>query len=159
IEFDPNYIQAYFNLGCVLSEHEPKDLDDAIVCFKQAIQLYPTYTLAHYRLGCALKAKGLEKQATAEFRECERLAVAPLREAFRLKATDATRIALARALVDLARTLITHSDPVRRDPDRAVSLAREAVELEPRQPVAWNTLGIALYRAGRWKDAIEKLER
>ena len=46
-----------------------------------------------------------------------------------------------------------------RDPDRAVELAKKAVELEPKEGTYWNTLGVAHYRAGDWKAAIEALTK
>jgi serine/threonine protein kinase/Flp pilus assembly protein TadD len=46
-----------------------------------------------------------------------------------------------------------------RDPDRAVSLAKEAVELAPKGGDCWRTLGLAHYRAGNWQAAIAALKR
>jgi len=46
-----------------------------------------------------------------------------------------------------------------RDPERAVSLARKAVARAPDQPVCLNTLGVALYRAGQYPEAITTLEK
>jgi tetratricopeptide (TPR) repeat protein len=69
------------------------------------------------------------------------------------------RNALARCLNDLAWALATHVEPARRDPARAVNLAREAVDLMPQEAVICNTLGAALYRAGRWQDALSTLEK
>jgi tetratricopeptide (TPR) repeat protein len=46
-----------------------------------------------------------------------------------------------------------------RDPDRAVHLARRAVELNPGVANYLNTLGVAQYRAGRYVEAIEALDR
>jgi Flp pilus assembly protein TadD len=63
------------------------------------------------------------------------------------------------ALNALAWDLATHAEPARRDPARAVSLAKEAVELKPQQGYYHNTLGAALYRAGDWKAAIVALEK
>ena len=59
---------------------------------------------------------------------------------------------------DVAWYLATCPVPQLRDPARAVELARKATE---KQPVAsnWKTLGVALYRAGVWKAAIEALEK
>lgn len=45
-----------------------------------------------------------------------------------------------------------------RDPKRAVELARKSIDLAPDASHIWNTLGVALYRAGDWKAAIEALE-
>jgi tetratricopeptide (TPR) repeat protein len=46
-----------------------------------------------------------------------------------------------------------------RDPERAVALARQAVALAPGQQVSLNTLGVALYRAGDYLEAVSILER
>src|SRR5262249_15890334 len=42
---------------------------------------------------------------------------------------------------------------------RAVELARRAVEEAPKAGLIWNTLGVAHYRAGDWKAAVETLEK
>src|SRR5262249_46511545 len=41
---------------------------------------------------------------------------------------------------------------------RAVELAKKAVALDPRASY-WNTLGVAQYRAGNFKDALVALEK
>ncbi len=48
---------------------------------------------------------------------------------------------------------------IQRDPERAVLLARRAVALAHSSPLILNTLGVALYRAGRYTEAIEALNR
>ena len=40
----------------------------------------------------------------------------------------------------------------------AVEQAKKGVELEPREGMYWNTLGVAQYRAGLWREAIASLE-
>jgi eukaryotic-like serine/threonine-protein kinase len=50
-------------------------------------------------------------------------------------------------------------DPRLRDPRLAVGLAAQAVAQSPRSNKYWRTLGVARYRAGDWKAAIEALER
>ena len=47
----------------------------------------------------------------------------------------------------------------RRNPQRALTLARRAVDLNPNQGCYLNTLGVAQYRAGRNAEAIATLER
>jgi eukaryotic-like serine/threonine-protein kinase len=47
----------------------------------------------------------------------------------------------------------------RRDPERAVALARRAVALAPGEQVSLNTLGVALYRAAQYAEAIPILEQ
>lgn len=49
-----------------------------------------------------------------------------------------------------------HPDPARRRPERAIEAARRNLELEPSDN-AWNTLGIALYRGGEYKESVEAL--
>ncbi len=46
-----------------------------------------------------------------------------------------------------------------RDPKAALPLARKAVELSPKQPLYLNTLGVALYYNGAFKEAISVLEK
>jgi hypothetical protein len=46
-----------------------------------------------------------------------------------------------------------------RDPQRALALARRAVELFPNQAVYLNTVGVAQYRVGQFAEAIATLDR
>jgi hypothetical protein len=46
-----------------------------------------------------------------------------------------------------------------RDPRRALSLARRAVELAPTTAVYLNTLGVAQYRAGQFHESVATLEK
>jgi tetratricopeptide (TPR) repeat protein len=64
---------------------------------------------------------------------------------------------------ELAWRLCTCPDPRYRDYARAAELARKAVALAPYDRAAWNTLAVALYRAGDWmgsiRAAIESMAR
>jgi tetratricopeptide (TPR) repeat protein len=64
----------------------------------------------------------------------------------------------ARGLNDRAWQLLT-GPPAERDPRRALELSRKAVEVEPGEPMYLNTLGVALYRNGRWTEAMAALEK
>ena len=44
-----------------------------------------------------------------------------------------------------------------RDPDQALVLARKATRLAPDDPIFRNTLGVAHYRLGRYREAVEAL--
>jgi len=60
---------------------------------------------------------------------------------------------------DLAWLWANHPDPVHRDPDAAVAMARRMVEQCPDAEVYWNTLGAAHYRAGDDTSAVAALDR
>jgi tetratricopeptide (TPR) repeat protein len=59
----------------------------------------------------------------------------------------------------LAWRLATCPDPQYRDPPRAVTAAKRAIELAPTQGTLWRTLGAAQYRAGDWSAAVGALEK
>jgi uncharacterized protein HemY len=59
----------------------------------------------------------------------------------------------------LAWSLAACPVPRLRDPNRAVEWAEKAVALSPSVGNYWNTLGVAYYRAGAWKHAVEALEK
>jgi uncharacterized protein HemY len=58
---------------------------------------------------------------------------------------------------ELAWLLATCPDVKLRDPRQAVAHAKKAVELAPARDDLWNTLGVAQYRNGEWKAAVEAL--
>ncbi len=60
---------------------------------------------------------------------------------------------------DLAWLLATCPQPKFQDAGRAVALATKAVEQAPKQGGMWNTLGVAHYRTGNWKEAALALEK
>lgn len=62
-------------------------------------------------------------------------------------------------LNDLAWFLSNRPDPDAGDRDEAVALARRATEAEPDEPAYWNTLALALHRAGDDLGALEAAER
>jgi serine/threonine protein kinase/WD40 repeat protein/tetratricopeptide (TPR) repeat protein len=58
------------------------------------------------------------------------------------------------------RAWILATGPIeKRDPERAVALARRAVELAPGQQMSLNTLGVALYRVGQCAEVVSVLEQ
>ncbi|HBH18159.1 MAG TPA: hypothetical protein DDX14_04345, partial [Cyanobacteria bacterium UBA9579] len=55
IEVNPDYFQAYLNLGILLAEKER--LDDSIACFEKVINLNPDYAEGYYNLGNSYRSK------------------------------------------------------------------------------------------------------
>jgi serine/threonine protein kinase len=80
-------------------------------------------------------------------------------------AADILRLSLllepdqALALNNLAWTLVSVPDVPPYDPQAGLTAIRRAVELDPGQWSYWNTLGVAAYRTGDYKTAVEALER
>jgi tetratricopeptide (TPR) repeat protein len=60
---------------------------------------------------------------------------------------------------ELAWSLATRPNSALSDRQLALRLAKRAVELAPQSGDYWNTLGLAHYRAGGWKAAIEAVEK
>jgi hypothetical protein len=60
---------------------------------------------------------------------------------------------------NLAWLLASCPDPDLRDPVKAVELAEQAVKINSVDGNAWNTLGVAHYRAGNWETAMASLEK
>jgi serine/threonine protein kinase len=77
-------------------------------------------------------------------------------EHFRQAARHTTSV---RQLNEIAWYLATCPDREVVDAAEAVALARQALAREPEAGEIWNTLGIASYRAGDWRGAIDGLRR
>ncbi len=60
---------------------------------------------------------------------------------------------------NMAWKLVASSNAEPGSRDRALDLARKAVDLSPSDAPCFNTLGVAYYRAGRWEDAIGSLAK
>jgi len=60
---------------------------------------------------------------------------------------------------DLAWLLVTYPEHEFHKPAEAVVLAQKAAENGPQAANVWNTLGVALYRAGRYTEAIDALQK
>src|SRR5262249_30181406 len=73
--------------------------------------------------------------------------------------TTETRLHFGSWLVQHVRNLLAKPDPKGDDLKRALVLAKEAVDLNPREESSWHILGVVHYRAGNWKDAVAALEQ
>jgi tetratricopeptide (TPR) repeat protein/serine/threonine protein kinase len=140
IALDPKLALAHDNFGVALQAQGK--LDEAIACHRKAIELDPKFANAHDHLGAALGHQGKQDEAIACYRKA--IALDPK---------------LAGPRNNLAWQLATSPDVKARDPARAVELAKEAVGLTPQNGSYWNTLGVAQYRAGDWKAAVEALDK
>ena len=93
----PDWAEAHANLGTALKEQGK--LDEAVACYRRALELKPEYAEAHYFLGNALSEQGNQDEAI----ECHREAIACSE---RLRGTGSRSVAglelLGKALGELA---------------------------------------------------------
>jgi tetratricopeptide (TPR) repeat protein len=174
IALEPDYAAAHNNLGNLLFAQ--KKFSEAEACYRRAIELVPTFAWTHNNLGYLLHGQEKPAEAEACYRRAIELeptfatahvnlgnllhkqmkpaeAVASYRRAIELDPTD------AEPHNSLAWFLSTYPDVNHRDPASAVELAQKAVELAPDAGHMWNSLGVAQYRDGQWKAAMESLKK
>jgi tetratricopeptide (TPR) repeat protein len=120
---------------------------------RQAIGHYETLKTRFPQKRRLLVANYLELASLlwASGRQCE--AVEPYRQAFEVDPEDPA------VNNELAWFLATSPEPRFRDADRAVRLAKKAVDSRQKSGNYWNTLGVACYRNGDDKAAITALEK
>jgi tetratricopeptide (TPR) repeat protein/serine/threonine protein kinase len=142
IALDPNFDAAHLSLANAL--RTKGDLNEAIAAYRQAISLRPNYATAYFELARALKRQG-DAAGT----------IAAYRKALELDSNDAN---LWRHL-ELAWELGTCPDPQLREPAEALTLAQKAWDRSPGRVDIPKVLGVAHYRTGDWKSAVDVLEK
>jgi tetratricopeptide (TPR) repeat protein len=140
IAVHPNDVDAWQSKGDVYSEMA--QWDKAIAAHSRAVISKPAFPHVWIRRGRVCQMAGKWDHAAADYAEAIRLSPQTL-------GWQNT----------LAWLLATCPDPLIRNPRRAVALARQAVAGAPGDEGAWNTLGVAHYRAGDWKAAVEALDK
>jgi tetratricopeptide (TPR) repeat protein len=140
IELSPTSATHWCNRG--IAYRTLGQYETAIPDFSRALALSPKYTPAWYNRGLAHHNLGRYDGAVTDYQTALKLAPAH-----------------AGAHNSLAWLLATCPDAKRRDPARAVALAKKAVGLAPDNRYCWGTLGAAHYRAGDWKAAVAALDR
>jgi serine/threonine protein kinase len=155
-------VGTYTNLGGVLQQvarlaeaeralrnavaHQEKLLAD----FPEVLYHLHALTQGRTRLGQILRQLGRLEDSRQEFRKVEQM----WRDRLTLKPRDSF------AHRYLARYLANCPDPTLRDPPRAVELAQTALTMaEIPSAEFWVTLGLAHYRVGDWKAAVQALEK
>ncbi len=154
----------------------PPQFDEAIGFYRAALALRPNSGSLHYYFGTALRRKGLLNEAESAYRQAIELEPG-LADAHSslvgllvtqgkvLQADEACAEArkriphFARWLNNRAWHIVNFPDHHRRDFPLAIACAKKAIEIAPDVKYAWNTLGAAYYRAGKWDKAITALEK
>jgi tetratricopeptide (TPR) repeat protein len=146
LRVDPNDAEACHHRAHVLAGL--RRLPEAIADLTRAIELRPDDAhLRTFRGAIALDLKRYEP------------AIADLEAALTLKPDQSSaREWLALGCNNLAWELAS-GPGLRRELGRALALARRAVELAPEEGISLNTMGVVLFRMGRYDEAIAVLER
>jgi tetratricopeptide (TPR) repeat protein/tRNA A-37 threonylcarbamoyl transferase component Bud32 len=173
IELDPKNAVAWNDRSIVYSHL--KQYDKALADFNKAIELAPKEVEAWNYRGTEYNRLHEYDKAVADWSKC--IELDPKNAVFRSKRGNAY-IHLRqydKALADYTKAieldpknaercnrvaweLATCLDVKLRDPGQAVAHAKKAVELAPSGDF-WNTLGVAQYRNGEWKAAVEALRK
>lgn len=141
VRLRPDYGDPYFNLGSVLFQQGR--IDDAIAQWHKALAAQPNDAGFHTALGNAFLKKGLQKDAIAEYEHAARIS---------------RQDSMARN--NLAWLLATSSDASIRDGNRAIELAKQAVQLSGGKDANYlRTLAAAYAEAGRFAEAAESARR
>jgi tetratricopeptide (TPR) repeat protein len=174
IELKPDCSEAWNNRGCAYGN--PGQDDKALADFSKAIELKPDNSEAWNNRGNAYLKQGQYDKAIAD--SSKAIALTPdhadawfgratchqaMKQWPKAIADYSKFLQLASKHADaqnnLAWLLATCPEIRFRDAQRALELAKRAVELAPKQGGHWNTLGVAHYRAGDWKAAVAALEK
>lgn len=142
IELEPDFAEAHSNLGVKLAALGR--LDEALRENRLAVEIDPDDARHHLGLAYTLQLNGRIDEAIAEYR--------------RALESDHSDHSDHRAHVALSWILATTDREELLDPEQALVHARQAVELAPEDPNDWENLGIALYVAGQYEEALQALE-
>ena len=138
LRLDPELAEAHMALGMYQYMYE-WDIEAARKSFERAIEISPSLTLAHYDLAWLFELLGPDY---------EEASLAAGRRAVELNPLSAYMVgALAWQYADACRY------------EQALSLAREAVRLDPEHPIGWVALGLVNAELGRFDEAIDAHER
>ena len=108
------------------------DIQGALSCFEQAIEIQPNYYLAYYNRGIALKNMGRYEEAIADYNK-----------AIEIQPNDPDAYnGRGNALKEMGRY------------EEAIADYNKAIEIQPKYHYAYNGRGIALKEMGRYEEAI-----
>jgi len=138
LKLDPELAEAHMALGMYLSMFE-WDFEAAERVLKRAIEINPNLTLAHYDLAWVYEVLGPEREEEA------------------LAAGDRTRELSPLSSYMLGGLAWQYMNACRYE--EALSLAREAIRLDPEHPAGWASLGFTYTQLGRFDEAIDAHRR
>ncbi|HMP05938.1 MAG TPA: tetratricopeptide repeat protein, partial [Lacipirellulaceae bacterium] len=144
----PSVSRGWVHLGTAL--RRLGKIEESIEALRMAVQVDPEDDgYLHMQLGNALYEHGSRDEATRVFQKMMTL----MRERREREPGNHD------VLRELAGELATCRETSLRDYDEAVQIMEQAVELAPESSKNWRMLGVARYRAGQFREAVEAFER
>ena len=138
LRLDPNLAEAHLAVGMYRVYYE-RDFDGAERALKRAIELNPSLTEAHYHLAWLYEILGSDREEES------------LAEGDRTRELDPLSPFMIAWLADQYRDACQYEE--------ALSLAREAIRLDPEFPIGWYTLGKTYVELGQFDEAIDAHRR
>jgi len=146
--------------------HQAGKLDEAVACWRRALELRPDYAETHNNLGIAFKAQGKLDEAVAAYRRALELkpdyaeAHNNLGVALQAQGKPDEAVACYRRALQLqpdyaeAHNNLGGIFQQQRKPDEAVACYRRALQLKPDYAKAYYNLGVALQAQGQLDEAV-----
>jgi serine/threonine-protein kinase len=134
LQLDPELAEAHLALGMYRIYYD-WDYESAERSFKRAIKLNPSLVWAHYHLAWLYEILGPEREEES------------LLEGDRTMELNPLSPYMIGWLADQYRDACRY--------EKAISLAREAIRLDPEQPIGWLSLGWTYAELGKFDEAID----
>lgn len=169
IQLDPDYAEAYNNLGNTLF-YQGK-LDEAAANYERALQLWPTFANAHCNLANIHKEQGKLDQAEAGYRHALKLSPhlpdahnnlgTTLVEQGRLEEAEACYRQAVLLRPDFLEALNSLGDVLReqRRFEEALAICQHLLRLRPDYAEAYNTIGNTLKDQDKLEDALAQYQQ
>jgi tetratricopeptide (TPR) repeat protein len=169
VRLNPENPNAHHDLG--LTYRLCSRLPEAIASFQRAIALKPDYASAHYNLGVSLEQQGYDTAAVPAYRRAVALSPKLVDAHTRLGILLVAQGYTAEGVECFRRAAAASSDPtVRRLNEAKVLLfgeqyaeaeasLRRTIAIAPKNAEAHRIIGLAIYRMGRFEDAVKCFEQ
>jgi serine/threonine protein kinase/Flp pilus assembly protein TadD len=148
-----------FHNNLAVALREKGQVNDAIATLRLAVFLKMDAAAAYCNLSAVLADNGQLKAALAVFQKAEEALPAYQKAVEKGPGAGRGARSTADAYDSLAWLLATSPHEKLRDPSKALAYAKKTVELRPMDGYHWCTLGVALYRNGKWKEAVAACEQ
>ena len=135
LKIDPNYVQAYNNLGAIFQNS--KEYQKAIKCYEKAIEIIPNYSNAHNNLGIIFKENGDTQKAINYYEKA--IEIDPN---------------YSNAYYNLGNTFKELGEN-----QKAKDCYKKAIEIDPNYVDAHNDLGVVFFKLGESQKAKECYEK